>query len=163
MKNSKLLLIGILLTSFTLHKFYVGMFHIEYLENKKELRITTRVFIDDINAALEKKFNQKTSIGEVTESEQDVALLQKYFTEKFQLTVNNVSKKYIFLSKEIDNNVVVCYLKIKEVPKIKTLKVENSILVELYPEQQNIIQFTNNGEKSSLLLTEENTSGMLKK
>jgi hypothetical protein len=62
----------------------------------------------------------------------------------------------------MENNVVICYFKIKELAQITSLEVENSILMEIYPEQQNIIQFDNNGEKNSLLFTEDNFKGMLK-
>lgn len=88
--------------------------------------------------------------------------MQKYIAEKFKLKIKGQAKNYIFLSKEIENNVVICYFKIKELTQIISLEVENSILMEIYPEQQNIIQFDNNGEKNSLLLTEDNFKGMLK-
>ena len=88
--------------------------------------------------------------------------MQKYIAEKFKFKVKGQLKNYIFLSKEIENNVVICYLKVKDLAKINSLEIENSILMEIYPEQQNIIQLDNNGEKQSLLLTEENYKGMLK-
>ncbi len=161
-KSSLFLLIAIVLSSFALHKFYVGMFQMKYVPQKKELQITTRLFIDDINLALEKKYGKKTFIGENKESKDDEQLLQKYITEKFKLKINGQAKNYIFLSKEFENNVVICYFKLKEQGKISTLSIENSVLMEVYPEQQNIIQFDNNGDKKSLLLTEDNFSGMLK-
>jgi hypothetical protein len=159
--NSLLILAVILLSSFTMHKFYVGMFQLKFVPQKKELQITTRIFIDDINLALEKKFQKKTFLGEPNETKEEV-LLQKYLAEKFKVKINNQSKNYIFLSKEIENNVVICYLKVKDISKINSLEVENSILMEVYAEQQNIIQFDNNGDKNSLLLTDENFKGKLK-
>lgn len=162
-KQSSLFLIAIIvLSSFAMHKFYVGMFQMKFVPQKKELQITTRIFIDDINLALEKKFHKKTFIGEPKESKEDEVLLQKYIAEKIKLKINNQSKSFVFLSKEIENNVVICYLKVKELSKINSIEVENSILMEIYPEQQNIIQFDNNGEKNSVLLTEDNFKGMLK-
>lgn len=162
-KQSSLFLIAIIiLSSFAVHKFYVGMFQMKFVPQKKELQITTRIFIDDINLALEKKFHRKTFIGEPKETKEDEVLLQKYIAEKFKVKINNQSKNFVFLSKEIENNVVICYLKVKELSKINSFEVENSILMEIYPEQQNIIQFDNNGEKQSLLLTEETFKGKLK-
>jgi hypothetical protein len=57
---------------------------------------------------------------------------------------------------------VICYLSLKEVSKVTTLEVENSILTEVHSEQQNIIQFNNNGKKQNLLLSSAITKGMLK-
>lgn len=126
------------------------------------IQITTRIFIDDLNEALEKKYKQKVYIATEKESQQDVDLMKKYFAEKFQIKVNGKLKLMNFVSKEVEENVVICYLSIKEISKIKTLEVENSIITEVHSDQQNIIQAKFNGEKLSLLLTSENTKGMLK-
>ena len=91
-----------------------------------------------------------------------ISLLKKYLAEKFTLKVDGQLKPMNFLSKEIENNIVICYLNIKNIPKIKYIEVQNSILTEIYSEQQNIIQSNLNGEKDSLLLTAEKTNGMLK-
>jgi hypothetical protein len=48
------------------------------------------------------------------------------------------------------------------VKKINALQVENTMLLSEFPDQQNIIQFENNGQKSSLLLSGETIKGMLK-
>jgi hypothetical protein len=75
---------------------------------------------------------------------------------------NGVSKALNYLSKDIDGNVVICYFSVKDLPKISSVAIENSALMELNEEQQNIIQANINGEKQSLLLTSENFKGMLK-
>ena len=83
-------------------------------------------------------------------------------SEKLKLTVNGKFETLNYLSKEKENNVLICYFKINDVLKLKSLKIENSILIEVHPEQQNIIQFNDNGSKSSLLLSGKTTNGTLK-
>lgn len=161
-RNSLLLLLFVSLSSMTVHKFYVAIYKVEFAPQKKMLQITTRIFVDDLNIALEKKYNKKTFLGEGKESENDVVLLKKYLAEKFVVKVNGEQKAMNFLSKELENNVLICYLNSKEISKIKTLEIQNSVLTEIYDEQQNIIQANFNGEKHSLLLTAEKTNGMLK-
>ncbi len=151
-----------LLTSFGLHKFYVAIYQINHDSKKKMIQVTARLFVDDVNDALEKKYHKKTFLGEEKEVPEDELLLKKYLSEKFQLKINGEKKAMNFLSKELENNVLICYLNIKDITKIKTLEIENSVITELYDEQQNIIQTNFNGEKQSLLLTSEKTKGMLK-
>jgi len=79
----------IVLSSFAVHKFYVGMFQMKFVPQKKEMQITTRIFIDDINLALEKKFHKKTFIGEPKETKEDEVLMQKYIAEKFKFKIKN--------------------------------------------------------------------------
>jgi hypothetical protein len=150
------------LSSFGIHKFYVSIYQINYASEKKMLQITSRLFVDDVNAVLFKKYGKKTYLGEKNESQEDVNLMKRYILDNFSLKVNGQLKPINFLSKEMEGNVIICYYNIKEISKIKTLEVKNSALIELNSEQQNIIQSTIYGEKQSLLLTEGTLSGLLK-
>lgn len=126
------------------------------------LQITTRIFVDDLNKALERKQHQKTHIGESSETAEEVALMNRYLLDHFTIKVNGSPKPIIFVSKELENNVVVGYYKITNVAKVTSLEIKNTTLMDEFSEQQNIIQTTINGDKKSLLLTNENTSGLLK-
>jgi len=150
------------LSSFGIHKFNVSIYQINYSSEKKMLQITSRLFVDDVNAVLYKKFGKKTFLGEKNESQEDVNLMKKYILDNFSLKVNGQLKPINYLSKEMEGNVIICYYNIKDISKIKSLEVKNSALIELNLEQQNIIQSTIYGEKQSLLLTEGTLSGMLK-
>jgi SpoU rRNA methylase family enzyme len=150
------------LSSMEIHKFYVSIYQVNYAPKKKMIQITSRLFIDDVNDALEKKFKKRTYFALENETPEDEVFLKKYFAEKFIIKVNGVSKALNYLSKDIDGNVVICYFSVKDLPKISSVAIENSALMELNEEQQNIIQANINGEKQSLLLTSENFKGMLK-
>ena len=162
LKCTLLILLFLGLSSMAVHKFYVAIYQINYVSQKKRIEITARIFIDDLNEALEFKFKKKTFIGTEKESPEDVVLLKKYLADKFTLKVDGQLKPLNFLSKELENNVLICYLNIKDISKVKNIEVQNSIITEIYSEQQNIIQSKLNGEKDSLLLTSEKTNGMLK-
>ena len=162
LKCTLLILLFLGLSSMAVHKFYVAIYQINYVSQKKRIEITARIFIDDLNEALEFKFKKKTFIGTEKESHEDVVLLKKYLADKFTLKVDGQLKPMNFLSKELENNVLICYLNIKDISKVKNIEVQNSIITEIYPKQQNIIQSKLNGEKDSLLLTSEKTNGMLK-
>lgn len=149
-------------SSFGFHKFYVSIYQINYAPEKKMLQITSRLFVDDVNAVLLKKYGKRTNLGEKNETQEDVNLMIKYILDNFSLKVNDQLKPVNFLSKEMEGNVIICYYNVKDIPKISSLEVRNSALIELNSEQQNIIQSTIYGEKQSLLLTSETLSGILK-
>jgi hypothetical protein len=149
-------------TSFGIHKFYVSIYQIKYAPEKKMLQITSRIFVDDLNEVLYKKYNKKTFLGESNESLDDIDLMKKYISDNFSIKVNGQQKPINYLSNELEGNVLICYYNIKEISKVKTLEVKNTALLELNSEQQNIMQSTIYGEKQSLLLTESAISGMLK-
>lgn len=157
-----LILLFCSVSAFAVHKFYVSIYQINFVPQKKMIQITSRIFIDDMNDALEKKYHKKTYVGTDRETEDDVVLMKKYLADKFTLKLNGTPKPMIFLSKEVEANVIVSYFSIKEVSKINSLFIENSALLEVNEEQQNIIQANISGEKQSLLLTSDNFKGVLK-
>lgn len=148
--------------SFKKHRFYTAIFQINYVQQKKMVQITTRIFVDDLNNALKNQFHKNTYVGTDKESAQDIELMKKYFADKLKLTINGKFHAMNYLSKDIEDDVVVCYLNIKDISKLNTLEIENSVIVEIHPEQQNIIQFNDNGNKKSLLLSGDTIKGMLK-
>lgn len=150
------------LTSFGFHKFYVAIYQINYASEKQMLQITARVFVDDLNNALEKKYKKKFYLGAGTESPEDLAALKKYLAENFTMKVNGQSKAMSFLSKEMEGDVLICYLNIRDVAKLKSLEVHNTVLVGWESEQQNIAHFTILGAKESFLFTGSSTKRMLK-
>jgi hypothetical protein len=118
--------------------------------------------VDDLDKALEKKYNKKLHLGTHTEAPAEMVLLKKYLAEKLSIKVNGKSSTMNFLSKELEGDVLVCYLSINGVSKINSLETYNSILTDWNLEQQNITHFTILGEKQSFLFTESSTKYMLK-
>jgi len=156
-----LLAIFLTLSSFEFHKFYVGIYQINYASEKKMIEVTTRIFTDDLNDALEKKHHRKFHLTDQSETPEDVALMQKYITDNFVIKINGKSVTLNFRSKESEGNVLICYFSIKDIPKIKSLEITNKTLFDFVTEQQNIIQTTVHGKKNSLLLTIDNPKEIL--
>lgn len=157
-----LLFFSISLSSFGVHKFYMGIYQINYASEKKMLQVTSRIFVDDLNKTLEKKYNRKFFIGSDKETVESVELLKKYLAENFTIKINGQSKTMNFLSKELDDDVLVCYLNLKDISKISSLEIHNSVLIDCFPEQQNLVHVTVFGTKKSCLFTETSTREVLK-
>lgn len=157
---------GILLSTsaFSIHKFYMGIFQLNYAPEKKMLEITSRIFIDDLNKALEKKYKRKAfHVGTAGETPEEVALFKKYLAENFTIKINGQTKPIIFLSMETaEDDVLVCYSKSVDIARISTIEIHNSILIDWSSEQQNITHITAFGTKNSILFTDSSRNGVLK-
>jgi hypothetical protein len=147
---------------FSTHKFYVSIYQINFNQNKKRVEITSRIFVDDLNDIFKKKFSKKTFLGEKLETDDDVILLKKYISDNLIITINGKPSKITFVSKELENNILICYFNINEISKIKTIEIQNTTLFDLNSDQQNIIQTTINDKKQTVLLTSNNPKEMLK-
>ncbi|WP_348822711.1 DUF6702 family protein [Flavobacterium aestuarii] len=152
----------ILLSSFTAHKFYMAIYQLHYAPEKKMLQVTARIFVDDLDKALEKKYSRKFFLNTDKETPESVDFLKKYLADNFSVKVNGQTKTMNFLSKEMDGDVLVCYLSIKDISKINSLEIHNSVLIDWISEQQNIVHITAFGDKKSFLFTNSSTRQVLK-
>ena len=155
-KKRSLLLILFLfvgLSSFGVHKFYVSIYQVDFVPEKKRIEITARIFMDDLNIALEREFKIKTQVGEKAETQEDLVFLQKYLKKHLRISADGKEQNVQFLSTEIDNNVVIVYLKINEIKKFSSIKIVNSALLEIYSDQQNIMQTNFYNNKRNYIFT----------
>lgn len=161
-KLSLLVILFSFLSAFTLHKFYVGVFQIDYFKEKKAVQITARLFIDDLEKALYKKHNKHIYITTKDEIVEANTLIANYLSEKLKIKINNKSQSLQFLTKEQEDNIVICYLKIPFKDNIKDLEITNTVLSDIFKEQQNLVHLNLNNNKKTLLFTNTETNQKLK-
>jgi len=161
-KLSLVVILFVLSSAFTFHKFYVGVFQVDYFKEKKAVQITARLFIDDLEKALYKKHNKHFYITTKDEVSEANTYIAKYLEEKLKIKINNKAQSLQFLTKEQEENVVICYLKINFKDNIKDLEITNTVLSDIFNEQQNLVHLNINGNKKTILFTNTETNQKLK-
>ena len=102
MKKSVLLLFAVLLlSSFAVHKFYVSVTQVDYVPSKKRMEITSRIFLDDFEKALNKRFNTKVNLTSARELPEAEELIKTYLKEKIKISINKKPQGIEFLAREI--------------------------------------------------------------
>jgi hypothetical protein len=149
------------LTSAAAHKFYVGVFQMEYVPAKKQVQLTSRLFVDDLEKTLNKKYGKRFYFGSKHEFEGAEEYLKKYLAEKMEVSINGKAQPVKFLAREMEDDVLICYYTIQAPNEVKFVNVSNSVLMESFSEQQNIIHVKINGNRKSLLLTNDHKEGTL--
>ncbi|WP_108802342.1 DUF6702 family protein [Aquimarina sp. Aq107] len=151
------------LSSFTvLHKFYVSVTQIEYIEEQKSLQIISRIFIDDIEEVLKKRYDETIELVSDKQEEKVDQYLTTYLKQKLSITVNGEEVFFDFIGKEYDNDLVLCYLEVKNIESLRTIVVSNQVLMDFFDDQQNIIHVKKQKKRKSLILEKEKDQGMLK-
>ena len=148
----------VMMSSFAWHKFYVSVTQIDFVPNKKRVEITSRIFIDDLEKALEKRFKKKFYLTSSREIENADALIQEYLKEKIKISINKKSQNIEYLAREVEGDVLIFYTKIAVSKKINTFEIFNSLLTDIYKEQQNIVHVNINSNKNSFLFTNSDTN-----
>lgn len=151
------ILLFILTTSFT-HKFYVSNTLVEYNSRLQLFEITIKVFTDDLENAVSLGNSEKIKLepGII-----DPAINQKlcdYFLDKLHLTIDHQPALLRCLGYETEYDLTYFYLEYAYGWEFSTMKVDNTILMELFPEQKNIIDVANGAWRKTLILTKDHSS-----
>lgn len=157
-KTLKFLFLIIVVTvfySFT-HKFYVSITQMDYNRGKKQIEISTRYFIDDIEKALDNKYKEKIYIDTKTMTEIQKKLLEQYLITNYQVKINGKNNNLKYLGFEIENDILITYFTIPNLKKIKSIDIKINSLFEIISTQQHIIHAKIHEKTCSLLLTEDN-------
>jgi hypothetical protein len=161
-KKYLILILAIPLISFTLHKYYVSLCEIEYVENKKSVQIIFGVFIDDLEVVLNKE--QGIRLNLATEKEPDTIdeIYQEFLHKNFKISINSEVKNYQYIGKEYDNDIVRFYLEIPNITKLKSIAVTNTSLFDNFDNQQNIIKIKIDKFNKTFYLNKKNNNCLLK-
>lgn len=125
------------------HPFHVSVSDIKYKEDQKAIQISTRIFLDDLELALQTYTgNDKLDITDKANWELVKTSLKDYVLQNLQLW-DEKDKEYQlnYIGAEIEEDVMWCYVEIEKVKKISQVKVRNSILHEIWGDQENLVHF----------------------
>ncbi len=161
LKSRKIVLIGLasaifmLLSSFSpmMHKYYVGLTEVNIDSKKHTLDVSTKLFMDDLEAALLKSTNKKVDLSTSVNNKEVQTLLMNYLDVNFKINVGGKLLKLKFVGYEVENDAVWCY---SEVPNFKgkgTVSILNKLLYESFPEQSNLMNVNWDGVSKSVKLS----------
>ncbi|MBR9832135.1 hypothetical protein GYB57_08320 [bacterium] len=140
------------------HKFYVSLTQINYNSKTKSIEVTLKLFTDDLELSTT-NFSKKTV--KIINAEASDVEIANYIKDKFSISINNKVQVLNYLGKEMENDVSWCYLEIKNVTDIQSIKINNRIFTEQFPDQKNLIHLNVNGVEESAVLTKNTTTFLI--
>ena len=165
MKHYKLLglITFFIFTSFSpAHKFYVSVTEIEHSQKSQSLQIVSRVFIDDLEDVLRERYDDKIRLGKDNETPGVQDIFEKYLDQKMKISLDNKSREINYVGREYDNDMVMFYIEIENVKGFHNIKVLNTMLMDLFDEQKNLVHVENKGNTKSLILARGKEEEILK-
>ncbi|WP_367390952.1 DUF6702 family protein [Lewinella sp. LCG006] len=125
-----------------LHEFHVSRARIEYAGDAKEWQISLHIFIDDLEAALAEKGTKDLFLGTAREQATADEYLQAYLQRYFKLYNGDQQLQWEWLGKETSDDLTAfwIYLYVPNARPDQPLKVHNKILLDMYRDQQNMVQ-----------------------
>ena len=145
----------------SVHKYYVSVTQLSYVEEKKSVQLISRIDISDLELTLQKRYDKTIKMTTIDEKPIVEDYLKKYLTQKISIKINTKETPFVYLGREYKNDLLVCYLEIENVEDISTIEISNSLLFELFPEQKNIVKTKINSEVNNLIFTKNDNDQYL--
>ena len=159
MKSAVLFLFSIL--SFSLqasapgiHKFYLSNTTIEFNAQNRAIEITSKIFTDDLEHAIEAQCYRYNSL--YPQTPEVFELVKKYIGEKLSLQVAGRNVVLNFLGYSVENDMTTLFIEGSYFEPNQVV-VNNTILLELLADQQNITEVRWNGQAKREYFTKDKT------
>ncbi len=132
-----------------LHPFFVSVIDIKHNVKDKTIEISTKVFVDDLEAVLKKNYNVSSDLSKSLNDPSVNNFVANYLQKKLQLTINDKLKTIKYIGYEVQKESVWIYAEIDDVPTLKKLNINCNLLYDYQEKQMNIFNIkANGGEKN---------------
>ncbi len=138
------------LLAFMPHPLHLSVAEAHHNKEEKSLQVSVKLFFDDFESALTHKTGQSVFLCPDS-SNSNYELVHEYFSERFNLSVNDKLINFDLLGYECENELVFVYLEYRNVAKIKTLSIQNELLFERFLDQTNLLHLYIEEERNTLL------------
>lgn len=143
------------------HKYYVSITQIEYVKEKKSVQIISRIFIDDFEKLLRKRYDENITLDNGQDEKLIDSYIKKYLLTKIEISINGKEMIPKFIGKKYDDGIMHCYLELENVESISTFQIQNKVLFDMFDDQKNVIRTNINGKNKTVVLNAQNDKGLL--
>ena len=142
------------------HPFYVSLCNIEHNPKTKQIEVSVKVYVDDLEKVMENETKKKLQIATPKESSETNNLVYVYLQKKVGLSINGKRQELKFLGKEVDNKdqtAIWIYLYADKISKIKDMEIRNEVFLDVLPGQSNVTHLKVGSTKQSFNFREGHT------
>lgn len=122
---------------FNFHPLHLTITNVDYDAKAKNYTVSIKIFTDDLQTMVLKKTGRKIPTDASTWSIDDVKSVNKYVLGSFQV-ISVSALKMTYLNKTASENSVTLIYSTK-IPEKKDVFIRNSLMMELYGDQKNLI------------------------
>lgn len=126
------------------HPIHISVVQLDYNAKTRSVELAIKIFADDLEAVINKQQNVVLRLGTPRELSTASALIFEYVVRHLKVGINGKSPSALQLvGKELEEEAVWVYVEIPNaapsVSAIKTLTLANTILMDYYDDQSNLL------------------------
>lgn len=139
------------------HPVHVSIMNFDYSSKEKIAEVSVKVFPDDFELAFNHNYNIHLNLGSKEVNPEWQKYLNLYFDKVFSVRVNNKTKvSAAFKSYEIKEDGIMLYFTIPLKGKVKSLQIENTLLLDTFENQTNLVILSIDGKEKGYNLNFNN-------
>ena len=128
------------------HPLHVSVTEADYSAKNKSIQITSRIFIDDLELSIKNQNHlESLDLLEPKNGMTTDQLVQAYLQEHIRIRLDGKLAKIKYLTHEVEDPALLCYLEIENVKKFKIIEITNSLIQETHDDQSNLFHVTYKG------------------
>jgi len=131
------------------HPIFVSVTEIEHNAVEKTLEISCKLFVDDLEKTLRKKYNTRVDLLDAKLKSEMNRLVNDYIQKHFSISIGGKKVNLQFLGFEIQEEGAISFFEVKNIPKVENIELVNNILYEFNAQQMGIIHIMVNGVRKS--------------
>jgi hypothetical protein len=124
------------------HDIHLSLCELRYNESSSSFEVAVKIFIDDLEKAIEKEGASRLRIGSAQEDALADEHIARYLDKYFTITVDGGRLMPDYLGKEMTEDMLAvwCYVEYsKELRGAQSCTLSNRILLDVYDDQRNIM------------------------
>jgi hypothetical protein len=135
------------------HPFHVSVTEMTYNALDSTLEVSVKLFTDDLEAALEARYQQSLHLGLDDEDPDADVYLALYLREQLSVKAEGTDPLVQrFHGKQFEEDVTWCYLSLPMAQLPRTLYVHDALLTDQFQDQRNLVHLQLGPQRKSLML-----------
>ncbi|PSR09511.1 MAG: hypothetical protein C7M88_06120 [Candidatus Arcticimaribacter sp.] len=144
-------------SSSSLHDYYVSSTEVVFVEDKQQLQVTTRVFIDDLEAYFNAQTEDKIQLQPDLEPAKIDSLVHVFFKNNFNIFFDKKEVGIQYIGRQYKEDQILIFAEATEVSPPTSFEIHNTILIPFRSDQQNIVHLKTVNSKKSFLMDASKT------
>jgi hypothetical protein len=132
------------------HKFYFSNTLVEQNPRTGTLEITIKLFTDDLERALQQDGHPDIRL-DGNQGNEESSAIRSYLEKHFQLKFQSRPTSLIYVGQEVEADLTICYFELAQLPEFNFIEVKNNLLIEIFPDQKNVIDIRLRGQQQTLI------------
>jgi hypothetical protein len=146
-----------------MHPVHVSVCDMVYREDKKALQAIHRIFIDDLELGIrEERGWEELDLLEPPTGHTTDGLVKAYLGRHFRITLSGKDVPMEYLGHEVEGEAILCYMEGAKVKPFKEITIWNSVLLDTYRDQANLVHLKVGEKTKSLKMDPKRRSGVLR-